>query len=384
MKFTPRSVSRRSFLGQLAVGAATFSIISKTRGQGAAPKKLGVAIVGLGSYATGQIGPALKLTQNCQLMGVVTGDPAVKGKKWAADYGFPEKNIWNYETMPQLADNKDIDIVYVITPNSLHAEEIITAAKAGKHVISEKPITTNVADAERAIAACKAAKVKLSVGYRLHFDPTVQEYMRMAKAKEFGGSVKMNGEFSFVARTRAWRQIKQFAGGGPLMDLGVYVFQGACMGASGATPVAVSAKFDATTKPEIFRDVEEGLKWTMEFPGGETAECAASYNASANRFRIEGDKGWLDFKGMVTRRDGTKAESANAFMYTNVQANTNTGPLAIPTVNQQAKQMDDFVTCIREGRESRVSGEMGLRDMKIIEAIYASAAADGKRTLVKA
>jgi glucose-fructose oxidoreductase len=387
MKPTPHStgpLSRRSFLGKIAAGTAAFSIIAKTRGQGAAPKKLGVAIVGLGNYARGQIGPALRLTENCQLMGVVTGDPAMKGKKWAADYGFPEKNIWNYETMPQIADNKDIDIVYVITPNSLHAEEIITAAKAGKHVISEKPITTNVAEAERAIAACKGAKVKLSVGYRLHFDPTVQEYMRMAKAKEFGGAVKMNGEFSFVARVQEWRQKKQFAGGGPLMDLGVYVMQASCMGAGGVVPVAVTAKFDPTTKPQIFQDVEEGLKWTMEFPGGEVAECAASYNGSANRFRIEGDKGWLDFKGMVTRRDGTKAEASNAFMYSGVAAETNRGPLNLPKVNQQAKQMDDFVTCIREGRESRVSGEMGLRDMKLIEAIYASAAANGKRTLVKA
>lgn len=383
LDFTP--ISRRRFVGQLSVGATALALGSRSFGQAAAaPKKLGVAIVGLGTYATQNIGPALKLTENCQLVGVVTGHPDTKGKQWVEKYGFPEKNVYTYDTMAQIADNKDIDLVYVITPNSMHAEEVITAAKAGKHVISEKPFTTNVADAERAIAACKAAKVKLAIGYRLHFDPTVQEYMRLAKDPGFGPFMKMNGEFSFVARSQAWRQVKKYAGGGPLMDLGVYVMQASCMGAGGVAPVAVSAKFDPTTKPEIFADVEEGLKWTMEFPGGQVAQCAASYNASANRFRAEGDKGWIEFKGRRVRPDGTSVESDNAFMYTNVLANTSKGPLTFPAVNQQAKHMDDFVTCIREGRESRVSGEMGLRDLKIIEAIYASAAAGGKRTLVKA
>jgi len=374
MKTTPSIstlISRRRFVGQLSVGAAAVSFSLRSRAQSAAaPKKLGVAIVGLGSYARGQIGPALKVTENCQLVGVVTGSPE-KGKQWAGQYGFPEKNIWNYETMAQIADNKDIDIVYVITPNSMHAEEVITAAKAGKHVISEKPFTTNVADAERAIAACKAAKVKLSIGYRLHFDPVQQEFMRLAKDPGFGPFTKMNGEFSFVMPAKVWRAEKKWAGGGPVMDLGVYVFQEACMAAGGVPPIAVSAKAAPTTKPEIFADVEQTMNWTMEFPGGAVCEATASYSQSANRFRAESASGnWVEFKN-------------NAFMYRGVRAETNRGPLTFPQVNQQAKQMDDFAQCVREGRESRVAGEMGLRDLKIIEAIYASAAAEGKRTLVR-
>ncbi len=351
------------------MGAATLTLATRTRAQPTPPKKLGVALVGLGSYATGQLGPALKLTENCELRGVVTGSPE-KGQKWAQQYGFPEKNIFSYATMAQLADAKDIDIVYVVTPNSLHAEEVILAAKAGKHVISEKPFTTSVADAERAIAACKAAKVKLSVGYRLHFDPIHQEFMRLAKDPAFGPFTKMNGEFSFVMGRKVWRAEKKWAGGGPVMDLGVYVFQEACMAAGGVPPIAVTAKADPTTKPEIFADVEQTMRWTMEFPGGAVCEAVASYSQGANRFRAESASGnWVEFK-------------TNAFMYTGVGAESNRGPLTFPRVNQQAKQMDDFVTCIREGRESRVSGEMGLRDMKIIAAIYESAKT-GQRTLVK-
>ncbi len=364
--------SRRTFFGQLSLGAVALALAARSRAQtAAAPRKLGVALVGLGNYARTELGPALKVTEHCELKGVVTGSRE-KGQRWAQEFGFPEKNIFSYDTMPQLADAKDIDIVYVVTPNALHAGEVITAAKAGKHVISEKPFTTSVADAEAAIAACKAAKVKLSIGYRLHFDPVQQEFMRLAKDPGFGPFTTMNGEFSFVMRPpRPWRAVKALAGGGPVMDLGVYVMQEACMAAGGVAPIAVTAKAGPTTKPEIFADVEQTMNWTMEFAGGAVCEATASYSQSANRFRAESAGGnWVEFKN-------------NAFMYTGVRADSNRGPLQFPQVNQQARQMDDFAQCVRDGRESRVSGEMGLRDMKIIAAIYESEKT-GKRTLVQA
>ena len=364
-------LTRRKFVGQLSIGAAalTFSLRSRAE-SAAAPKKLGVAIVGLGSYARGQIGPALRLTENCYLAGVVTGS-LQKGQQWAKDYGFPEKNIWNYETMSQIADNKDIDIVYVITPNSLHAEEVITAAKAGKHVISEKPFTTNVADAERAIAACKAAKVKLSIGYRMHFDPFHRELARLAREKDFGLLTKMTGANGFRMGRKVWRAERKLAGGGPLMDMGIYCVQSACLTAEEKVPVAVTAREHPKTRPEIFTDVEEGLDWTMEFASGAKAELSTSYNQNYGRFRAEGEKGWIALDP--------------AFGYNGNRISLSTGPSSIVGVrSQQALQIDHFVQCVREGRESPVSGEMGLRDMKILEAIYASMAAEGKRTLVKA
>src|SRR5205823_11978829 len=125
-----RRVSRRTFLGQIAGGAAAVSLASQLRGE-SAPRKLGVVLVGLGNYATNQLAPALQLTEHCRLVGVVTGSKA-KGEAWATKYGFPAANIYGYETMARLADNPDIDIVYVVTPNSLHAEQVIAAAKAGK------------------------------------------------------------------------------------------------------------------------------------------------------------------------------------------------------------------------------------------------------------
>src|SRR5438477_12377127 len=167
-------------------------------------RKLGVALLGLGRYSSGQLGPALRETKLCYLAGVVTGHPE-KGEKWANDFGLNHKNIYSYETFDRIADNKDIDIVYVVTPPALHPEFVIRAAKAGKHVISEKPMATSIADCDRMIAAAKAAKVKLGVGYRVHYDHYHREMVRLASAKELGPFTEINGDFSFVMGQREFR-----------------------------------------------------------------------------------------------------------------------------------------------------------------------------------
>ena len=364
------SVSRRRFIGQLSVTAAALALTRRLSGAEADPnRKLGVALVGLGSYATNQLAPALKQTQHCRLAGVVTGS-AEKGQRWATQYGFSEKSVYNYETMARLADNPDIDIVYVVTPNSLHAEHVIAAANAGKHVISEKPFTSTVAQAEAAMAACRKAGVKLSIGYRLHFDPYHQELMRMAKDKDFGGFKTGRGNFSFTMGRKVWRAEKALAGGGPIMDLGVYLIQGACMSAGGMAPIAVTAKEGPKTRPDMFTDVEETMNFQLEFANGLVFDGATSYQMNGNEIRAESPKGFIQIRP--------------AFGYSGHQCETHKGPMRVTMpVSHQALQMDDFAQCVKEGRESRVPGEMGLRDMKIIEAIYESARL-GKRVEIKA
>ena len=364
------SLTRRKFIGQLSVGAATLALSRRLLAvEPAPPKKLGVALVGLGSYATHQLAPALGQTTLCRLAGVVTGSRE-KGQKWAKQYGFPEQSIYSYDTMAQMAGNPDIDIVYVVTPNSLHAEHVIAAAKAGKHVISEKPFTATVAQAEAALAACRAAGVKLSIGYRLHFDPYHQELMRLARDPAFGGFTKGTGNFSFTMGRKVWRAEKKLAGGGPIMDLGVYLIQGACMAAGGMAPIAVTAKEGPKTRPDMFTDVEETMNFRLEFANGFAFDGGTSYQQNFNEIRAEGTKGFIQIKP--------------AFGYGGQTCETQDGPLKRTlTVSHQALQMDDFAACIQAGRESRIPGEMGLRDMKVIEAIY-EAAASGKRVELKA
>lgn len=364
--------TRRAFLEKLSLGAAALGLATRSRLQAqAAPpaRKLGIAICGLGGYATGQLAPALKQTQHVEIRGVVTGSPD-KGKKWAQEFGFSEKNIYNYGTMSQLIDNRDIDIVYVVTPNALHPEHTIAAAWAGKHVISEKPMANSVADCNAMLAACRANKVKLSIGYRLQFEPNFNELKRLAREKEFGVFTKLSGGLGFTMTRPQWRAEKKLAGGGPLMDLGIYAVQAACMAANagidGTTPVMIAARELPKKRPEFFRDVEETLEWTMEFPGGVKGEFVTSYNGGIDKFRAEADKGWV--------------ELAPAFQYGGLKVTTHRGPLNLPVPpSQQVAQIDDFALAIRDNRPTPVPGEMGRRDMVIIEAIYASAAAGGKR-----
>ena len=361
-------LTRRKFVRQLTAGAAALTFSLRSRAQ-PAPRRLGLALVGLGNYATGSLAPAFPLTQHCQVAGVVTGSPE-KGRQWARAFGFPATSIYGYDTMARMADNPAIDIVYVVTPNALHAGHVIAAAQAGKHVISEKPFTTTVAEAEAAMAACRAAQVKLSIGYRLHFDPYHGELRRLAREQDYGAFTRIAGGFSFIMRNKVWRAEKKLAGGGPLMDLGIYFIQSACMAANGAAPIAVTAQEGPKTRPDLFADVEETMNWTMEFASGLAGEGSTSYQKNLNQVRADAPKGYIAIR--------------DAYSYDGQTGGTTKGELyfAVP-VNQQALQMDDFALCVREGRESRVAGEMGLRDMKIIEAIYA-AAKSGQRTEVRA
>jgi glucose-fructose oxidoreductase len=370
---TPRSSSRRSFVGKFAFGAAALALASRGRMQPAATpapqaKKLGIALCGLGNYSRGQLAPALKLTQNCELRGVITGSPE-KGAAWAKEFGFPAKNIYRYDTMSRLIDNPEIDIVYVVTPNALHPEYTIAAAWAGKHVISEKPMATSVADCNAMIAACRANKVKLSIGYRLQFEPNYVELKRLAREQDFGPFMKMSGGLAFTMRQPQWRAEKKLAGGGPLMDLGIYAVQAACMAAGGGAPIAVSAREHPKTRPAFFRDVGEGIDWTMEFANGAKGEFMTSYNAGLDRFRAEAEKGWI--------------EIVPAFAYGGLKMTTSKGPFnATVPPSQQAIQIEDFVRCVRENHDTPVPGEMGRRDMVILEAIYQSART-GKRVEIK-
>jgi glucose-fructose oxidoreductase len=373
MKLSPGNPSRRAFLRQLSLGSAAvatglgFSGSLLAQPADAAPrKKLGVALLGLGRYATNQLAPALQQTKNCRLVGVVSGHPE-KLAQWQKNFSLPEKNLYNYENFDRIADNPDIDIVYVVTPPAIHPEFVIRAAKAGRHVISEKPMATSVADCDAMIAACQAAKVKLSIGYRLHFDPYLKELMRLQREKDFGDFMKMTGDRGFVFGNHAWRVEKKLAGGGPMMDLGIYIVQAACM-ATGATPIAVTAHEEPKQRPEFFTEVEETIRFKLEFPNGAVCDAVTSYNHDNDTFRAEGDKGWYDF-------------SAHAFSYKVGTVVSSKGPVHFPAPNQQALHMDDFVDCILTGRESEVNGEMGRRDMKIITAIY-EAARTGKRVTV--
>jgi predicted dehydrogenase len=352
------SFSRRHVLrlGAAAAAAPFFSAFA----QGTGGKPLGVALLGLGDYSRNQLGPALKLTKNARLVGIVTGSPD-KIPKWQQEYGIADGNVYNYQNFDSIADNKDIDIVYVVTPTGLHAEFSIRAAKAGKHVICEKPMAPTVADCERMIEASKKAGKTLQIGYRLHWDPYHLRLMDAMSKKEFGDwkSISTHHAYKMNSFTglNAWRIGRELGIAGALYDLGVYCVQAAIYTA-GMNPVSVTAT-KSTQRPEIFKEVPETYEWMLEFPGGRKAEGMSSYGRGGNHVRAEVEKGRI---GIVP-----------GYSYGGLKGSTPAGPMDFPRVNQQALQIDGQVAAILAGTLSLVPGEMGSRDVQVIRGIVEAA-----------
>jgi predicted dehydrogenase len=351
------AASRRDFVRTLSLGLGANMLVPSAF---AFPpeRKLGVALVGLGKYSTGQLAPALQL---CRLAGIVTGSPE-KAAKWQQQYQIPAKNVYDYKTFDRMIDNPDIDIVYVVTPNALHAEYVVRAAQAGKHVMCEKPMATTVEDARRMIAACDKAGKKLSIGYRLHFEPHNQAMMQLGQKQVYGPIKHLITDNGFkFGNDTPWRVNKALAGGGPLMDMGIYSLQG-CIYTKGQVPVSVTAKLAPETGSGYFKEVEAGVDWQLKFADGTVADCRTSYAENlSGRLRAEAQNGWFELQP--------------AFGYGGLAGSTskNDGKLNLPNINQQAAQMDDFADCVLHNKPTRVPGEMGLRDVQLLLAIYRAA-----------
>lgn len=326
--------------------------------------KLGIALVGLGKYSEGQLAPALQETKHCYLAGIVTGSPD-KAQQWKQKYKLNDASCYTYQNFDSMKDSNNIDIVYVVLPNALHAEYVVRAAQAGKHVICEKPMAVTVEECDRMIDACKQAGKMLSIGYRLHFEPHNKEVMRLGQQKVFG-NVKLVEADHGLNEVDGWRIDKNLAGGGPLMDVGIYCVQ-AVRYVTGMEPVAVTAQEGFKNDIEKFQDVEEAILWQMEMPDGSIAKCSSSYSQKQNRLRVEAEKGWFELDP--------------AYPYNGIKGKTSDGEMKLPQVFQQALQMDDFALCIKQGRQTSVPGEQGRQDVKILQAIY-KAMHTGERVMI--
>jgi glucose-fructose oxidoreductase len=357
------STSRRNVLKTLAVGGAGIlfspnSLLAATR---AKKDRLGVALVGLGYYSTDLLAPALQQTKNCYLAGIVTGTPS-KAEAWKAKYNIPDKNIYNYQNFDQIANNPDIDVVYVVLPPALHMEYVVKAANAGKHVWCEKPMAISVRECQAMIEACKKNKRSLAIGYRLQHEPNTQEWREMVRHRKFGNVKKVSCGGGYVEnRTNHWKQNKAL-GGGALYDMGVYAIQGARMG-TGMEPIGVASATTSTKRPEIYKNgLDETVVATLVFPGGVTADIKTSFGENINYNNITCEKGEINIEPYQA--------------YAGVKGSTPSGvinhPYDVPW--QQAKQMDDDAIGIMQGKSMQVPGEEGLRDIRVVEAIYKSAA----------
>lgn len=330
-------------------------------------KKLRIALCGLGVYAQ-ILADGIAESKYCRLAGIITGTPS-KAELWKKRYNIPDSNIYNYDNFDQLAGNQDIDLVYVVLPNSMHKEFTLRAAKAGKHVITEKPMATNAADCEAMIRACKDAGVQLGVGYRLHFEPYNREMKRLGQEKVFGQVRLMEISLGYKADDgTGWRTHRALSGGGPLMNLGVYCVQAARY-VSGEEPVAVTAQFNPVVNKKVFAEVEASITWQLEFPSGAVCNSTSTYTAGVDRLFAAGEKGFF--------------ELSPAISYGPFKGRTSDGEFHFPEINQQAAQLDAMATDILSGKPlpAHISGEEGWKDCRIMDAIY-RAATTGQRIVI--
>jgi predicted dehydrogenase len=330
-------------------------------------QRTGYAIVGLGHLSLGQILPGFAKSKYSKPVALVSGDRA-KALKIAAQYGIKESSIYDYQSYDRLADNPEVQVIYIVLPNSMHLEYVLRGAKAGKHILCEKPMATSSSDCEKMIATCKAAKVKLMIAYRQQYEPMNRAIVKMVREGMLGA---LRSFISTNSQNQGdpsqWRQKRALAGGGCLPDVGIYCLNAARF-LTNQEPSEVWGTIWQPKNDPRFAEVEATCSFTAIFPSGLIASCNTGYAAHRSQFlRLEGDKSWV--------------EMSPAFAYTGLKlqgrelrdGKDTTFEPTIEAVDQFAEEMDHMSLCVQQNLDPHTPGEEGLQDQRIVEAIYESA-----------
>lgn len=370
--------TRRAFLG--AAGALGASLIGGAAHGEAIPlappdkqptdvklpeppaRKVGWAIVGLGKLAIEEILPAFAECRLSRVTALVSGHPE-KARRLAEVYGVPQPSIYNYGNYESLKDNRDVDVIYIVLPNSMHAEYTTRGFKAGKHVLCEKPMAVTAAESESMISAAREAKKKLMIAYRLRYEPFNKKVIELAQSGDLGSIQTISASNCQVVEAPNIRLSKEL-GGGPLGDIGIYCLNAARY-ITGKEPVEVQAFAQQPKDEPRFREVPASVSFNLRFSDGVIASCDCSFNAeTSRRYRVQCQKGYIDLE--------------EAFSYRGQQLTVSKGGkksiLNLEPVNHFAAEMDHFSECILEDRDPRTPGAEGLADMNIMAAIMDSAA----------
>jgi predicted dehydrogenase len=361
-------LTRREF-NRLALAGAASQVVSPLLAQGGGDRKVGYCIIALGRISMDHFMPGVLATRNSRITGIVSGHRD-KALAQAAKYGVPESSIYSYENMDQIKKNPAIDAVYVALPNSMHAEYTIRSARAGKHVLCEKPMATTVADSQAMIKACKDANKKLMIAYRCHYEPTNLRALQLIRDGKLGKIQAIESANGFNEKAGEWRLDRKLAGAGPLMDVGVYSLN-ACRFLTGEEPVDFKAYSSVIDHDGRFDTVEENLSWTMKFPSGIVVSCNTTYGAPMNGFyRVHGSLGSLhvepafSYQGLRLTAELTDPAGGKPTLID--EPNTRTDPSHFTT------EASYFSDCILEDKAPQTAGEEGLLDMQYMSRIYES------------
>ena len=376
MHTDPSSISRRKFVA--AAGAALMAGAAGTvqgqdlpSGPGGRPdpslgspdplpldRQLGFAVVGLGKLALGEIMDAFTAARRAKVTALVSGNRD-KALRVAARYGVPESGIYDYANFDRIADNPAVDVVYIVLPNALHRAFAERAFRAGKHVLCEKPMATNVADCEAMIAAGRAANRKLMIAYRSQFEPHNLIAMRSLRRGDLGPVRIVSSDIGRATDPRdpadQWRLNRALAGSGSLFDIGIYGLNAARFLVN-EEPVEVRAQLYAPPGDPRFREVEDVVVWTMRFPGGAQFHGSTSYSYSfTNSIQVIGDRGTMVF-------DPSMEYHAHRLR---IRDRT----IQMSEIDQFAREMDHFCMAITENLPVVADGAEGMQDVRLMLAI---------------
>ncbi len=324
-------------------------------------ERVGFALVGLGALAREELLPAFRVSKKAKLTALVSGDLA-KAQKIARENGVPEDSIYDYDSFDCVRENKEVEAVYIALPNAMHGLFTERAARAGKHVLCEKPMEITSMKCQQMIDACKKARVKLMVAYRIQYEPMNRALQRLVREKTYGEIKYIESAHAQRLEKSQWRLSKALSGSGAVGDVGIY-----CLNTIrfllGEEPTEVYARTFRPSNNSLFKEVDATVIWQMRFPSGVLCNCMCSFDSHQTKsYRVVAARGSF---GMDP-----------AFSYHGLKMFAEPKEPLLPQIsqsNQFANEIDHMADCVRNDRRPFTPGEEGLQDQRIIEAIFESA-----------
>ena len=333
-------------------------------------RRIGYAVIGLGRIAAHFLEGTNNSAQS-KITALVSGHRD-KAERIAAQYGVPTGSIYSYEDFGRIASNRAVEAVYVALPNSMHAEYTIRAAKAGKHVLCEKPMEISSARCVQMIDACRTARVKLMIAYRLYYEPTHIKALEIIRSGKLGLVQSLDANHGSNMRAGEWRLTKALGGGGPMFDHGVYPLS-LFRWLTGEQPVSFQAMISTPDRDGRFNEVEENVQWIQRFPSGAIASGAGSYGVELGGYwRAHGPWGFLQMNSLtyqgqhLTGHYASRPELGAPGIEVDI-ASQEKDPM------QFVRQVDHFSDCILRDLTPNTPGEDGLADLRAVEGVYKAA-----------
>jgi glucose-fructose oxidoreductase len=322
-------------------------------------RKVRYAVIGLGHISQAAVLPAFKhATRNSELAALVSGTPK---KLDALGRRYRVKHRCSYDEVDELFGSGEIDAVYIALPNHQHKDYTLRAAKAGLHVLCEKPMAVTARDCEQMIRATRQAKVKLMIAYRLHFEKANLEAAALARGGKLGELRFFSSDFAMQVADDNIR-LEREMGGGPLYDIGVYCINAAryCFGAD---PVKVWASATKSADPR-FKEIDETVVAAMRFKDERLATFTCSFGAADRSiYTVTGTKGSITVDPAYEYAAGLSYE---------MKLGEKTRKKKFAKSDQFAPELAYFSNCILNDRDPEPSGEEGLIDVRVIESMQRS------------